>query len=309
MTAIKKSSLLAIVLLLIVASFAGCVSSKTTQPEKIDVVGMPLKEACTALGKVGWVTQTVDDTPYSDYIPGAYENGDTKYASKPVTKVEFQPAQSAGRGYATTPSCKVHFESGNQERLESDYDFDYAVFGHWYDEFATALEEQGPTEEVISGITEAYQELLEYDPGKIPASRAAKHQQLVSQYEALLGIEGTSAASPASSSDDGGIPSGAIGWQEAHSHIGETVSVYGEVKASDYRSGSNGQPTYIDIGAAYPDTSRITVVIWGENRGAFPDRPESMYLGKIVCVTGEIYEYNGVCDIKVTSPNQIAILQ
>lgn len=104
------------------------------------------------------------------------------------------------------------------------------------------------------------------------------------------------------------IPDGAIPWQEASQHIGETVTVYGQVADVEYASSSNGQPTFIDLGAAYPDASRVTMVIWGEDRGAFPNSPESLYAGKTLCVTGEIYVYNDACNIKVTSPSQVSVL-
>ena len=104
------------------------------------------------------------------------------------------------------------------------------------------------------------------------------------------------------------VPSGAITWQEASQHIGERVTVCGPVADADYYETSNGQPTFIDLGAAYPDASRVTVIIWGENRGAFPEPPEKMYGGKTVCVTGVSYLYNGVCNIEVTSPDQVQII-
>lgn len=122
-------------------------------------------------------------------------------------------------------------------------------------------------------------------------------------------IGGNSAGSePSNASASSVAPSGAISWKDAPGHIGERVTVYGPVLATNYASGSNGQPTYIDIGAAYPDENRVSVVVWGEDRGAFPQPPETMYENKTVRVTGEIYEYNGVCNIKITSPNQIEII-
>lgn len=103
----------------------------------------------------------------------------------------------------------------------------------------------------------------------------------------------------------GAAPAGAIAWQEAPQHIGETVTVYGPVVDIDFATSSNGQPTFIDLGAAYPSSKRVTIVIWGEDRGAFPSPPESMYAGKTLYVTGELYVYNNACNIKVTSPSQI----
>jgi hypothetical protein len=103
-------------------------------------------------------------------------------------------------------------------------------------------------------------------------------------------------------------PEGAIDYTEAKSHVGETVAVTGEVKAAEYRSDSNQQPTYIDIGAPYPDESRVTMVVWGEDRSNFPGDPESIYLGKTVCVLGELYEHEGVVYMKVSTPDQVQVL-
>lgn len=112
-------------------------------------------------------------------------------------------------------------------------------------------------------------------------------------------------SSPASSAS---VPDGAISWQDASAHVGETVTVYGSVADVEYASESDGQPTFIDLGVAYPDTSRVTMVIWGEDRAAFPESPEAMYTGKTLCVTGEVYLYEGVCYIRVTSSSQVQVI-
>lgn len=104
------------------------------------------------------------------------------------------------------------------------------------------------------------------------------------------------------------VPDGAINWTEASSHIGEYVTIYGSVKDSSYLTSSNGQPSYVDIGAAYPDDRRLTMVIWGEDRANFSGEPDQMYLGKTVCVTGELYEYEGVAYVKVSTPEQIKVV-
>ena len=123
-----------------------------------------------------------------------------------------------------------------------------------------------------------------------------------SKWAALIG-SGSSTSGGAS-----GIPDGAIEWTEASSHIGEIVTVHGPVKDSSFLNESNEQPTYIDIGAAYPDGSRVSMVVWGEDRGNFPGEPESMYLGKTVCVTGELYAYDNATYVKVASPDQVKVL-
>ncbi|MEG0504172.1 MAG: hypothetical protein RR547_05965 [Raoultibacter sp.] len=105
------------------------------------------------------------------------------------------------------------------------------------------------------------------------------------------------------------VPANAIDWTEAKQHIGETVTVYGTVVGSTFASESNEQPTYINLGAPYPDLNRVSIVVWGEDRGSFSQPPEDMYLGKTVCVTGEIYIYANACNIKVQSPSQIQVVE
>lgn len=86
------------------------------------------------------------------------------------------------------------------------------------------------------------------------------------------------------------------------------MTVYGEVKSTKYATGSNGRPTFINIGASYPASNRVTVVIWGESRGNFSSAPERFYSGKTVCVTGELYAYDGAVQMEVTAPSQIQVL-
>ena len=100
-------------------------------------------------------------------------------------------------------------------------------------------------------------------------------------------------------------PDGAISWEDAGDYVGETVTVYGPVKGTKVAKSSKGQPTFIDVGASYPSTDRVTCVIWSENRGNFPSSPETYYKGKNIRVTGTLYVYNGGLNIEVSSPSQI----
>lgn len=60
----RKIFILAISLLFAV-TFIGCSSSKTSQPEQIDVIELPLHDAYSKLNKEGWGVTTADDTLYS----------------------------------------------------------------------------------------------------------------------------------------------------------------------------------------------------------------------------------------------------
>jgi DNA/RNA endonuclease YhcR with UshA esterase domain len=91
----------------------------------------------------------------------------------------------------------------------------------------------------------------------------------------------------------------------AQNHIGEKATVCGLVASTHYASSSNGEPTFLNLGEAYPDHV-FTAVIWGENREKF-NAPEVKYRGKNVCVTGKIKSYRGIAQIILYSEKQIQV--
>jgi len=115
------------------------------------------------------------------------------------------------------------------------------------------------------------------------------------------------AVSDSSSAKSSSEPSGSIQWYEAKDHIGDRLTVCGPVAGTFWASGSNGKPTFLNVGNDHPNSNRFVVVIWVQNRGNFPESPEQYYAGRNICVTGLIQEYNGVPQIEATSPSQIDI--
>jgi hypothetical protein len=122
----------------------------------------------------------------------------------------------------------------------------------------------------------------------------------------VVGSAGANRGAPVSSS--GGLAScaGSIAWQTAREKIGRVATVKGRVAGTKYASRSNGSPTFLDVGAAYPSSRRFVVVIWGTNRARF-DVPENRYRSRTICVHGTITSYDGVAQIIATSPTQIVI--
>ena len=98
-----------------------------------------------------------------------------------------------------------------------------------------------------------------------------------------------------------------IPWDQAKYHIGERATVYGPVASTKWATSSRGQPTFINLGNAYPNTNRFQAIIWVQNRGNFSFAPESYYSGKTISVTGLIVNYEGIPEIEVTSPSQIQV--
>lgn len=101
----------------------------------------------------------------------------------------------------------------------------------------------------------------------------------------------------------------AIAWNDAASYAGEQRTVRGPVVDTTYAESSQGQPTFLNLGRAYPDPDRFTVVIWRDTRTSFDQRPEFMFAGQEVCVTGEIQMYEGSPEIELPGRNAIEIVQ
>jgi TolB protein len=102
--------------------------------------------------------------------------------------------------------------------------------------------------------------------------------------------------------------SGAIPWGEADQHVGETVTIEGPVIGAVFSESSKGEPTFLNIGRDYPDADRVSIVIWGADRPAFPAAPESMYEGKTIRVTGTVHLYEGVPQVEVSSPADVEVV-
>ena len=96
-----------------------------------------------------------------------------------------------------------------------------------------------------------------------------------------------------------------ISAKEAKSHIGENATVCGKVAGSRYLGRSQEDPIFINIDKPYSEQV-FKVVIWGRDLAKFKN-PEQDYLGKRICVMGEITQFRGVPQIVATDPSQIRI--
>lgn len=89
---------------------------------------------------------------------------------------------------------------------------------------------------------------------------------------------------------------------DAKSHIGEKATVCGRVASERTATSSKGEPTFINLDAAYPNQI-FTILIWGEDRpnvGVLPSE------GSRVCATGLIQDYRGVPEIVVRNGVQLS---
>jgi hypothetical protein len=106
----------------------------------------------------------------------------------------------------------------------------------------------------------------------------------------------------------GNISAQRVTLDEVKNHVGTgtPVTVCGKVYGGKYLESAVNTPTLLDVGANYPN-QLLTLVIFGENLSAFPKSPETYFLNKDVCVTGQVIDYNGKPEIVLRSPEQIQL--
>ena len=89
--------------------------------------------------------------------------------------------------------------------------------------------------------------------------------------------------------------------EEAAKHIGEKATVCGKIVDTMPYQGI----TILGMGAAVMDSGAVGIEIPDSMKDKLP---EDMYVGKEICVTGEIYKNpSGGGSIKVTDPKQIKV--
>jgi hypothetical protein len=94
--------------------------------------------------------------------------------------------------------------------------------------------------------------------------------------------------------------SGSQSWTTARGSVGQPVRLKGRVASVFYARSSRGRPTFIDVGYAYPNLRRVTLVIWGSDRVNFPSPPERMFRrGQVICAQGVPNLYRSVVQIEV----------
>lgn len=94
---------------------------------------------------------------------------------------------------------------------------------------------------------------------------------------------------------------------EAKDHPGEKITVCDKVFGTRFLENSKGQPTFLNLGAAYPN-SPFTIVIFGNDRANFKEKPEIFYNNKNVCASGMIKEYNGKTEMILSSEKEITVI-
>ncbi len=93
-----------------------------------------------------------------------------------------------------------------------------------------------------------------------------------------------------------------ISASEAKNHVGEKATICGKVASERTATSSRGEPTFINLDAAYPNQV-FTILVWGDDRQTVGKLPTE---GSRVCATGLIQDYKGVPEIVVKSSGQLS---
>ncbi len=96
-----------------------------------------------------------------------------------------------------------------------------------------------------------------------------------------------------------------LNWQQASDNIGKQVAVFGPVISVKYGGSVNGQPTWITLGAPYPDRNRLELIIWGSNINEFPSDLKRRLEGRGVCAYGKVSTYRDALQIELKKSGQL----
>ena len=94
--------------------------------------------------------------------------------------------------------------------------------------------------------------------------------------------------------------------EDAAKHVGDSVTVCGKVAGGIFLEQMENGPTFLSLGAAYPD-QLLTLVIWKDQRGQYEIAPETQFMDKDVCVTGKIVIMRDRPQIVIYKKDQIKV--
>lgn len=75
--------------------------------------------------------------------------------------------------------------------------------------------------------------------------------------------------------------------EQASKHVGDSIKVCGKIFGGRFFETSNGSPTLLNMGAAFP-SSPLTIMIPGDVRTKMGYIPEQRLKDKNVCVRGKV---------------------
>jgi very-short-patch-repair endonuclease len=100
-----------------------------------------------------------------------------------------------------------------------------------------------------------------------------------------------------------------LDWRYASENIGKTAAIKGPIVRVSYKEAVKGAPTWIEVGATYPNTDRLVLIVWGHNRDKFTELLPHQLEGKNVCAIGLIEQYKGIPQVELKLSSQIQLVK
>lgn len=95
--------------------------------------------------------------------------------------------------------------------------------------------------------------------------------------------------------------------EDATKHIGDSIKVCGKIFGGHFFETSNGAPTLLNMGAAYP-ASPITIVLYNDVRIKMGYLPEIELKDKNICVSGKVVLHKEKPQIVIYNTSQLEVI-
>jgi hypothetical protein len=89
-------------------------------------------------------------------------------------------------------------------------------------------------------------------------------------------------------------------------HVGDSVTVCTKIYGGIYLDRSNGTPTLLNAGGAYPNAP-LTIFMGADARAKFKEAPEVFFKDKEVCIYGKVILYKEKPEIIIYDEKQIVV--
>lgn len=98
-----------------------------------------------------------------------------------------------------------------------------------------------------------------------------------------------------------------VGAANAATVVGKGATVCGKVESTRFNENSEGQPTFLHLGAAFPKHT-FAVRVNGADKGKFEPALDTL-VGRMICVTGNVaFAQGNVPEMTISNPAELTLM-
>lgn len=98
-----------------------------------------------------------------------------------------------------------------------------------------------------------------------------------------------------------------VGAANAAAVVGKGATVCGKVESAKFNENSEGQPTFLHFGGAFPKHT-FSLRINGVDRGKFSPAPDAL-VGRMVCATGNVvFAQGNLPEMVISNPAELNVM-